>query len=116
MDIVLSLSTRKRKKFMVVIETDEMKRTIHFGGVRKNGEWYGDFTLGGNRESYIARHEKNNEDWTKKGIFTAGFWSRWLLWEKPTYRESKKFIEDRFNIQIKVEPNTFKKARELGNE
>lgn len=101
---------------MVIIETDNIKRTIHFGGVRENGEWYGDFTLNGNRESYIARHEQNNEDWTIKGIFTAGFWSRWLLWEKSTYTKARKFIETEFDIKINVKPNTFSDARRLGKD
>ena len=30
----------------------------------------------------------NNGNWGKSGIFTAGFWSRWMLWNKPTLEES----------------------------
>ena len=32
---------------------------------------------------YTDRHRKN-ENWTKSGIKTAGFWSKYLLWNKPT--------------------------------
>ena len=30
------------------------------------------------KQKYINRH-KANENWSKSGIDTAGFWSRWLL-------------------------------------
>ena len=49
------------------------------------------------KQRYINRH-KNNENWSKSGIDTAGFWSRWLLWEKPTIKESYIDIKRRFNI------------------
>ena len=38
------------------------------------------------KQRYIHRH-KNNEHWLKSGIDTAGFWSRWLLWNKPTIKK-----------------------------
>jgi hypothetical protein len=34
--------------------------------------------------------------WGKSGIDTAGFWSRWLLWNKPTIKESYDDIKRRF--------------------
>ncbi len=36
------------------------------------------------KQRYIKRH--TNENWLKSGIDTAGFWSRWLLWNKPTIK------------------------------
>ena len=47
------------------------------------------------KQRYINRH-KANENWTKSGIDTAGFWSRWLLWNKPTIKESYPDIKSRF--------------------
>jgi hypothetical protein len=49
------------------------------------------------KQRYIDRH-KHNENWSKSGIDTAGFWSRWLLWNKPTIKESYTDIKRRFNI------------------
>ena len=49
----------------------------------------------GRKNRYILRHEKN-EDWGKSGINTAGFWSRWLLWNKPSIKESYEDIKKRF--------------------
>ena len=54
---------------------------IYFGAVG-----YSDFTIHKDpdrKQRYINRHEKN-ENWTKSGIDSAGFWSRWLLWNKPS--------------------------------
>lgn len=43
----------------------------------------------------------SKENWTKNGLNTAGFWSRWLLWSKPSVKEAKQFIMKKFEIQIK---------------
>ena len=91
--IILSNSNRKEKKFMVVINN----KTIHFGA-----KGYSDYTKHKDSERkkrYINRHKKR-ENWTKSGIKTAGFWSRWLLWGEPTLRKSIKKIEDKFNVII----------------
>lgn len=47
------------------------------------------------KQRYIDRH-KNNENWGKSGIDTAGFWSRWLLWHLPTIKDSYTDIKKRF--------------------
>ena len=49
------------------------------------------------KQRYIDRHKKN-ETWTESGIETTGFWSRWLLWNKPTIKESYQYIKNRFKI------------------
>ena len=46
---------------------------------------------------YLARHKKR-EDWTKDGITTAGFWARWLLWNKPPLEKSLNYIIDKFQV------------------
>lgn len=51
-------------------------------------EGYSDYTEHRDKERmklYLARHEKN-ENWTKSGVRTAGFWARWMLWSEPTLR------------------------------
>jgi hypothetical protein len=40
---------------------------------------------------YIQRHQHNHENWNDKD--TAGFWSRWLLWNKPTFDSIYKEIK-----------------------
>ena len=49
------------------------------------------------KKLYLNRHIKN-EDWTKTGIDTKGFWSRWLLWNKDNLNDSIKFILKKFNL------------------
>jgi len=68
-------STRKGKKYMVKYNG----KTIHFGA-----KGMSDYTINKDpkrKALYIARHRKR-EDWTNPN--TAGFWSRWILWNKPT--------------------------------
>ncbi len=49
---------------------------------------YSDYTVHKNKtrmERYLARHRRR-ENWTRSGMKTAGFWSRWLLWSAPSFR------------------------------
>jgi hypothetical protein len=79
---------------------DEKKeRILSFGDSR-----YSDFTLHKDekrKELYINRHKKN-ERWNKSGIYTAGFWSRFLLWNKDALQASINDIKKRFNINVKL--------------
>ena len=87
-------STRKTKKYMVTIG----KKTIHFGA-----SLYSDFTKHKDkerRERYIKRH-KTREKWGKNGLKTAGFWSKHVLWNKPTITGSLRYISKKYNLQIK---------------
>ena len=96
---VLAYSTSPSKKFMVhEITKQGVRGPVHFGDAR-----YDDFTSHADKKrrmSYFARHEKN-ENWTSTGMDTAGFWSRWMLWNKPSLFESIKDTERKFNIQIR---------------
>ena len=68
-------------------------RKISFGAVG-----YSDFTKHKDedrKQRYINRH-RNKENWTKSGIDTAGFWSRWLLWNKPSIKDSYNDIKSRY--------------------
>lgn len=85
-------SDLKTKKFVVV--TDHEK--VYFGAAG-----YSDYTIHKDDqrlERYIARHKKA-ESW--KNLKTAGFWSRWILWNKPTLTKSIQDTESRFKIKIK---------------
>lgn len=96
MDVyILQKSTRKTKKWMV---RDSNGRLIHFGA-----DGYEDFTQHGNedrRQRYLARH-RSRENWTDSGINTAGFWAKWLLWNKPTLSGSIRDIQRKFGIKIR---------------
>lgn len=99
----LRKSTNPRKKFQVTVVGPSGRRTVHFGGVREDGEPYRDFTMHKDPETmrrYLARH-RAREDWTIGGIGTAGFWARWLLWSKPTLRDAIALTERTFGIEIR---------------
>ena len=52
------------------------------------------------KKLYINRHAKN-EDWTDP--LTAGFWARWILWNKPTLLDSIEDVNKRFkNMKVKL--------------
>ena len=94
MIIFLKKSGRKDKKFMVVIDN----KTVHFGQFGAS-----DYTINKDpqrKRLYINRH-RSNENWKKTGILTAGFWSRWLLWNETTISKSISSIEKKFNVKIK---------------
>lgn len=96
MEIIISNSDRPNKKYKVVIDD---KKTIHFG--QKGAS---DYTIHKNddrKERYINRHKKR-EDWNKSGIETAGFWSKNLLWNKKTLRDSINDINKKYNINAKI--------------
>lgn len=87
-------SSKKYKKYAVEIPG---QKTVYFGHNQ-----YEDYTLhkDPNRmENYLSRHQAR-EDWTIDGLATPGFWSRWLLWNKPSFNKSLKDIETRFDKRI----------------
>ena len=93
--MTLSRATDNTHKYTAVIEINKIIHKINFGA--KN---YLDYTLTNNedqKKAYIARH-KVNENWTKSGITTPGFWSRWILWNKKTVKLSIEDVKRRFNI------------------
>lgn len=94
-------SDKPNKKYFVEFvnkDTARIKR-IYFGAIRPNGipyEAYIDHKNEERKNRYLARH-KANEDWTKP---SPGFFSRWILWNKPSLTASIKDINQRFNIKI----------------
>ena len=89
MQITIQKSSRAGKKYMAKVG----EKTVHFGALG-----YQDFTTSRDEKrktSYLARH-KTSEDWTLAGVDTAGFWARWLLWNKPSITASISDINQRF--------------------
>lgn len=79
MQVCLQRSLRTDKKWMVRVDG----KTVHFGATG-----YQDYTThkdAQRKQRYINRH-RAREDWTKRGVATAGFWARWLLWNQETLR------------------------------
>ena len=98
MEVIITKSKNSsKKKYDARIDGT---KTVSFG--QKGAS---DFTKHKNtdrKERYIDRH-KAREDWTKSGAKTAGFYSKHVLWNKPTLKESIDDINKRFkNLNIKM--------------
>jgi hypothetical protein len=92
----ISPSSDPDKKYDAKLETDQgREKTVRFGA-----RGMSDFTKHRDeerKERYIARHAAR-EDWKLSGALSSGFWSRWLLWNKPTIAASRADIKRRFNL------------------
>ena len=91
-EVILKKSTNDYKKYDAYVEG----KKVSFGA-----KGYSDFTQHKDedrKKRYIDRHKKN-ENWND--LTTAGAWSKGILWNKPTIRESIKSMENKFNINIK---------------
>jgi hypothetical protein len=93
--VILKRSTNKNKKYMVILPSG---KKVHFGATG-----YSDYTKHKDfdrMQRYNSRHRRN-ENWGKSGMNTAGFWAKWILWNKPTLGGSIRNTEQRFGIKIK---------------
>jgi hypothetical protein len=81
-------------KYVAVLDLDDGKtKTVRFGAFGMS-----DFTKNKDEERkqrYLDRH-RDRENWND--ITTAGAWSRWLLWNKPTITESLADLKSRFGL------------------
>jgi hypothetical protein len=85
----------QEKKYRVYLEVDDKERHVDFGAAG-----YEDYTKHkeeARKALYLGRH-KPREDWTKSGILTAGFWSRWILWNQKTIAASLADVKQRFDL------------------
>ena len=113
-------SPNSKKKFRAILEDG---KTVYFGA-----RGYSDYTkhkTPSRMRSYVLRHggqipkriiaerdptriqnlmldinRSDKEDWKMSGINGAGFWSRWYLWSFQTTGGVKRFMSNRFGIQI----------------
>lgn len=97
--VVFEYSDRKDKRYVVTIVDQESgkAKTVHFGS--PDHENYTIHKDHSRKVNYLKRHAPR-EDWTVQGIFSAGFWSRWMLWNKESIAESMADIEKRFPIRF----------------
>ena len=92
----LTKSDKPDKKYKVVVESKDKKKTLHFGA--KGMSDYTKHKDDARKKNYIARHQKR-EDWSDP--FTSGYWAKNILWNKKSIKESIKNTERTKNIKIK---------------
>ena len=103
MAIVLKKDPDGRHKFVAAVPvTNGRTKQVHFGLAG-----FSDYTKHGDPERmrrYLGRHRKR-ENWTRAGRYTAGFWSRWLLWSRPSFqaalKQTEKILGQRIIFRVK---------------
>lgn len=94
MKVIIKKSTNSKKKYMAIFYKDKKKiKTTHFGSNEMS-----DYTKHKNisrKKRYLSRH-RNREKWNN--YMSAGSLSRWILWNKPRFRESVKDYKRRFHL------------------
>lgn len=119
-EVRLIKSPSPKHKFRVIFRSGQY---VDFGG-----RGYSDYTLHKTPERmrlYVLRHggrippslmketrpgaihrgmldvdSSRKESWTATGVGTAGFWSRWLLWSRPSLDGAKRVMAQKFGIII----------------
>ncbi|AAC96489.2 hypothetical protein PBCVKS1B_069R [Paramecium bursaria Chlorella virus KS1B] len=99
MPVTLTKMKSGPKKFQAIFYNKDGKKlkTVRFGA-----RGYEDYTIHHDRERmkrYDMRH-KSREDWTRSGKYTPGFWSKWLLWSKPSFTDALKVTEKKIGDKI----------------
>jgi len=87
-------SHRPEKKWDAVFERNGREKVVSFGAAGMS-----DYTKHKNatrKQRYISRHSGMGESWNKPD--TAGALSRWILWNKPSFRASLADYKRRFNL------------------
>ena len=80
MTVILMKSPKREKKFRAIFKTNG--KHVDFGQ-----KGYSDYTIHKDpvrMKRYLGRHSHMGENWSLSGKYSAGFWSRWLLWSKPS--------------------------------
>jgi hypothetical protein len=100
-------SSKKGKKFDAIFREKDCpcsrKETPKCGSeeviVSFGAKGMSDYTLNkdpARKERYLARHSNMNEDWNDP--MTPGALSRWVLWNKPSMKDSIEDFKKRFKL------------------
>jgi hypothetical protein len=98
MEVIIKLSNRPDKRYVAIFYDKEKKvKTTHFGYKDKDGfgSTYIDHKNDTLKEAWIKRHQVNG---TFEDYMTAGSLSRYILWNKKTFRESLADYKRRFKL------------------
>ena len=96
--VYMGRSDKRTIKYMVVIGT----KTVYFG---TRGQL--DYTKTHDvhaKQTYIAKHPGLSSATNKQMLNNPFFWERWILWNKPSKRESIRYLEHKLHIRIRPLP------------
>ena len=96
--VTIKKSTNSQKKLMAIFyENNKKIKTIHFGAAGMSD--YTKHKDSFRKQRYLNRH-KNNENWNDP--MTAGALSRWILWNKPSLKDSIDDYKKKFKFNKKI--------------
>jgi hypothetical protein len=87
-------SHKKEKKWDAVFEKNGREKVVPFGQ-----KGYSDYTKHKNKtrkQRYLKRHSGMGEHWTQPD--TPGALSKWILWNKPSFKASLADFKKRFGL------------------
>jgi hypothetical protein len=87
-------SHKREKKWDAVFEKNGKEKVVPFGQ-----KGYSDYTKHKDKTRkarYLKRHSGMGEHWQKPD--TPGALSKWILWNKPTFKASLKDFKTRFQL------------------
>lgn len=93
--VSFSKANDKKHKYQVVILNNKTNKEVN---IKFGAYGMSDYTQHKDDERkdlYDSRHNKN-ENW--KDPLTAGFWAKWILWNKKTIKESLADTIRRFKL------------------
>ena len=92
------------KRAIAEITKDNGKIKIVKFGLHNSGGTFFDGATAEKKANYIERHN-NREKWNKNGLCTAGFYSRWVLWESRSKTAIVKAIKEHSGVSKVVIQN-----------
>ena len=91
--ISIKESDKPDKKLMATFETEGRTKTTHFGSKGMD-----DYTITKDKEQRDRYRQRHKKDLDTKDPTRAGYLSWFILWNKPTIKESIKDYKKRFNL------------------
>jgi len=92
------------KRAIAEITKENGKVKIVRFGLHNSGGTFFDGATAEKKENYNNRHGKMKEKWGEDGVCTAGFYSRWVLWESRSKPAIKKIIQEKSGVKnVKIE-------------
>lgn len=82
---------KKRLRAVIKYSNGDVK-TVSFGQKEGSGGTFSDGATEQKKEAYIARH-RVREDWADER--TAGFASRWVLWQARSNKDIEKILQQK---------------------
>jgi hypothetical protein len=91
---------KKDKRLIAHIFDDQGgEKTVYFGKSGSGGTYF-DGAMDGKRKDYVNAHGKMGEDWNGSGVLSAGFYSRWVLWESRKKSEISSMLKQKTGAKI----------------